>query len=139
MFGSVGFGELLLIAVVILIIFGPHRLPEISRRIGDLLAMARRATREFTDALDAEFEDSTAPLRDLRTEYESTKQELTDAAGKISGTMLPADQVLGRDGLDDRPDAGGSVETPIPRIPEPDDDQRTGEDDTGTPTISETA
>jgi sec-independent protein translocase protein TatB len=83
MFGSVGFGELLLIGVVALIVFGPNRLPELARKAGQLLAQARRATQEFTDALDAEYDGATSPMRDLRAEYESTKRQITDATAKL--------------------------------------------------------
>lgn len=84
MLGSVGFGELLLIGIVALIVFGPHRLPEIARKAGQLMAQARRATREFTDALDAEYEGASSPLRELQSEYESTKRQLTDSVSKLT-------------------------------------------------------
>ena len=84
MLGSIGFGELLFIGVVVLIIFGPQRLPEIARRAGDLLAKARAATREFTDSLDAEYEGATAPLRDLKQEYDATKDQFSDTASKLT-------------------------------------------------------
>lgn len=84
MLGSVGFGELLLIGIVALIVFGPHRLPEIARKAGQLMAQARRATREFTDALDAEYDGVSSPLRDLQSEYESTKRQLSDSVAKIT-------------------------------------------------------
>ena len=43
MFG-IGFGELLLIAVVALIFLGPDRLPEAARNVGKAIADVRRAT-----------------------------------------------------------------------------------------------
>jgi sec-independent protein translocase protein TatB len=84
MLGSVGFGELLLIGIVALIVFGPQRLPEIARKAGQLMAQARRATREFTDALDAEYEGASSPLRELQNEYEFTKRQLTDSVSKLT-------------------------------------------------------
>ncbi len=87
MLGSVGFGELLLIAIIALVVFGPHRLPEIARRVGKLMAQARKATQELTDALDAEYDGATSPIRDLQSEYEATRRQITDSAAKITGTM----------------------------------------------------
>lgn len=81
--GSVGFGEIALIAIVALLVFGPDRLPELSRKAGELLTKAREATRSFTDALDNEFEETTAPIRTLQSEYQATKDELTSAAGTV--------------------------------------------------------
>ncbi len=81
--GSVGFGEIALIAIVALLVFGPERLPEISRKAGELLTKARVATRSFTDALDGEFDEATSPIRSLQTEFQKTKNELTNAAGTV--------------------------------------------------------
>jgi Tat protein translocase TatB subunit len=81
--GSVGFGEIALIAIVALLVFGPDRLPELSRKAGELLTKAREATRSFTDSLDSEFEDATSPIRTLQTEFQATKDELTSAAGTL--------------------------------------------------------
>ena len=91
--GSLGFGELLFIGVVALIVFGPKRLPEIARRAGDLMARARAATKELTESLDAEFEGNAAPLKDLKDEYDATKGQLTDTASKITDmTAIPPRQ-----------------------------------------------
>ncbi len=43
-FFGIGFGELLFLAVLALLIFGPKRLPEIGRAIGRFLREFRRAT-----------------------------------------------------------------------------------------------
>jgi sec-independent protein translocase protein TatB len=89
--GSVGFGEIAFIAIVALLVFGPDRLPELSRKAGELLAKAREATKSFTDAIDNEFDDASAPIRSLKAEYDATKDELTKAAG----TVFDLDVVLG--------------------------------------------
>lgn len=81
--GSVGFGEIAVIALVALLVFGPERLPELSRKAGELLTKARVATKTFTDSIDAEFDDASAPIRSLQTEYEATKDELKSAAGAV--------------------------------------------------------
>lgn len=81
--GSVGFGEIALIAIVALLVFGPDRLPELSRKAGELLTKAREATRSFTDSLDNDFDDATSPIRTLQSEFQATKDELTSAAGTI--------------------------------------------------------
>ena len=116
MLGSIGFGELLFIGVVVLIIFGPHRLSEIARRAGDLLAKARAATKEFTDSLDAEYEGATAPLRDLKQEYDATKDQLSDTASKLTDLTSIDPTQPGEKQSDDtdpiEPDAAHSDEHP---------------------------
>jgi TatA/E family protein of Tat protein translocase len=45
--GSVGPGELLIIFLVVLLFFGPRKLPEIARTIGRTLERLRRASDDF--------------------------------------------------------------------------------------------
>ena len=47
MFGGLGFGEILLILLVVLLLFGAKRLPEIGRAMGD-------AWHEFNKAMKGE-------------------------------------------------------------------------------------
>lgn len=49
--GSIGSGELLLIFVVVLLLFGSERLPKVARGIGKAMEEFRRAAREVTDEL----------------------------------------------------------------------------------------
>jgi sec-independent protein translocase protein TatB len=51
MFG-IGFQEILIILVVVLIIFGPKKLPELARLIGKGLAEFRRASNDLKSAID---------------------------------------------------------------------------------------
>ena len=83
--GSLGTGEILVIAVVALIVFGPKRLPELARKAGELLAKTRAATKSVTSALDSEYDGITAPLQDLKTEYDTTVKGIKDAASTATG------------------------------------------------------
>lgn len=47
LFGDLGFGELLVILVAGLVIFGPQRLPEVGRALGTALRELRRASQEL--------------------------------------------------------------------------------------------
>ncbi len=49
--GSVGTGEWIVLFVVILIVVGPKRLPEVARKIGRMMEMFRRAADEFKEQL----------------------------------------------------------------------------------------
>ncbi len=49
--GSVGAGEWIVLFVVVLIVVGPKRLPEVARKIGRTMEMFRRAADEFKDQL----------------------------------------------------------------------------------------
>jgi len=54
MFGSLGVPELLLIFAVILIVFGPRRIPEIGRTLGKALGEFRKATDDLKSTIERE-------------------------------------------------------------------------------------
>ncbi len=55
-FFGIGLGELLLILILALIIWGPRRLPEISRRLGRTVRNLRKATNDFTSQVTREID-----------------------------------------------------------------------------------
>jgi Tat protein translocase TatB subunit len=130
--GSLGTGEILVIAVVALIVFGPKRLPELARKAGEMLAKARDAASSVTSALDSEYDGITAPLQDLKKEYDSTVKGFKDAASGVTGfsvdlssapaTKSPqsatpdAKEAPGDEGEDDAP----TQDDPMPDAPSPD-------------------
>ncbi|TDI13782.1 MAG: twin-arginine translocase TatA/TatE family subunit [Acidobacteria bacterium] len=65
MFGSLGGPELLLILVVALLVFGPKKIPELSRTIGRGIAEFRRATNAFKSTLEHEV-SAAEPQEDLK-------------------------------------------------------------------------
>ena len=54
MFGPIGFPEMLIIAVVALIFFGPRKLPELGRSLGKSLSEFKRASNELRSTLEEE-------------------------------------------------------------------------------------
>lgn len=64
MFGSVGVPELLVIFAVVLLVFGPGKLPDVGRSIGE-------AIRGFKKALNED--DSPPPLEEPRKESQVEK------------------------------------------------------------------
>ena len=54
MFGSLGVPELLLIFALILIVFGPRRIPEIGRTLGKALGEFRKATDDLKNTIERE-------------------------------------------------------------------------------------
>jgi sec-independent protein translocase protein TatA len=49
--GNLGFTEILLIGVALLIFFGPSRLPELGKSLGKGIQEFKKAGREITDAV----------------------------------------------------------------------------------------
>src|SRR5215210_4074785 len=54
MFGSLGVSELLLIFAVVLIVFGPRRIPEIGRTLGKFMGEFRKATDDLKNTIERE-------------------------------------------------------------------------------------
>lgn len=57
MLGRIGTPELLLIMGLVLIVFGPRKLPEIGRSLGKGLKEFKQATRELKESIDVSEED----------------------------------------------------------------------------------
>ena len=132
--GSLGTGEILVIAVVALIVFGPKRLPELARKAGEMLAKAKEATSSVTSALDSEYDGITAPLQDLKQEYDSTVKGFKDAASSVTGFSVdmsstsqpePPEAVV-----EDAPEPNEPGAATLPVVPDGEDDQNPGTQDT---------
>ncbi len=63
MLGSIGMGELLIIFVIALIVFGPRKLPELGRTLGKSLGEFKRASNDLRNTLEEEIhvEEQTRP------------------------------------------------------------------------------
>lgn len=59
--GSIGAGEVFFIAIFALLIFGPKKLPEIARQLGNALSQFRKATNEFKEELSISVDPEPGP------------------------------------------------------------------------------
>ena len=62
-FGSLGISELLVIFVIVLVFFGPKRMPEVARSLGSAMREFRRSLNQIQRELE-----EADPTRDLRKE-----------------------------------------------------------------------
>ncbi len=72
--------ELLFIAVVALIVFGPARLIEMSRRAGKVAGTLRRMSEDLRTGLEAEIDEVAGPFRELKTDLAATGKQLVETA-----------------------------------------------------------
>jgi len=63
--GNLGFGEMLLIGLAVLIFFGPSRLPELGKSLGKGIQEFKKASRELTDSVKDEI---STPSKDDKDE-----------------------------------------------------------------------
>ena len=64
MFGNLGFSEIMLILVVVMLVFGAKRLPEIGSSIGKGIREFKRSLSDTQDAVTGG-QDSTPPARQI--------------------------------------------------------------------------
>lgn len=57
--GHIGLGEILVLVVVVLVLFGPNKLPELGRSLGKALGEFRRGIKEGIDEKDIPKSDAT--------------------------------------------------------------------------------
>jgi Tat protein translocase TatB subunit len=95
MFGNIGFPELLIILAIALLIFGPKKLPEVSKSIGRAVREFRRASDEIKGKIEQEIQASEFKeikdelnkdlTQDITKEVTEDKEEKKDEEGpKIS-------------------------------------------------------
>ena len=56
--GNLGFTEMLLIGVALLIFFGPSKLPELGKALGKGIQEFKKASKELTDSVKEEVKDA---------------------------------------------------------------------------------
>ena len=124
-----GLQEMLVIAVVALLVFGPDRLPEVARNAGKFIGKLRAETnRNMSELKDL------SEIRELQRELNSLRSEIngvtsgfrdplrgsTSASGGQTRRMVPADQHGGRPRADDGSAAATRAvdDTPPPTDPD---------------------
>jgi sec-independent protein translocase protein TatB len=86
---NVGLGEILMIVLVVLLLFGPERLPEMARQAGRFLGRLRLTTQDALDQLkeEADLKDLNLPdlrIGSLRSQARDYVRELMDVEGQMA-------------------------------------------------------
>lgn len=84
---DVGFGEILMLTVLALLIFGPERLPGIARNVGRTIGQIRREASSTFDTLrsEVEFDELQSLNRDLQAEREDLRRRARGSVRVSSG------------------------------------------------------
>jgi sec-independent protein translocase protein TatB len=85
---NIGFGEILLIAVVALIVLGPERLPRVARMAGALLRRARTSWQSVRDEVERELaaEEIKRNLHDMQRDVD-VRADVKAAAADIDDAL----------------------------------------------------
>ena len=117
MFANVGWGEMLLLVVIGLVILGPERLPGAIRWTSNSLRQARDyisgATSQLRDDLGPEFEDLRQPLSELQK-----LRGMTPRAA-LTKHLLDGDDSWIKDAFQspDKPQSAGGPQAQVPPQP----------------------
>ena len=76
MLSNIGVPGLILILVIALVIFGPKKLPEIGKAIGQTLTEFKKTTKDLTS-------DITEPIEEIRADIKKPVDDLTAEAKKM--------------------------------------------------------
>lgn len=68
--------EILTIAVVILIVFGPQRLPEMARKAGEMITKFRKMASSLRTEFTSEYGDLAKPLSDIERDLRAAKDDI---------------------------------------------------------------
>ena len=87
LFFDVSGGELMVIVLVVFLVFGPDKMPEIARKIGKVMNDMKKASNDLT----REFRQETSGLRDdllsaqnkIKEEMDGVNQEITKTRARV--------------------------------------------------------
>lgn len=93
MFGSIGFPELVLVFIVVLLVFGPKKLPEFARLLGKALHEFRSTVNEAKSAIEDEIykEGMAGHLKDIGQDV----KDALNITGEIGKDMKNALDIYG--------------------------------------------
>ena len=89
---GVGSPELVLILVIMLLVFGPGKLPEMGAKLGDAVRQMRRATSDFSREVDSARQAIEGPVSEITQPLQDVAQPLQEL-GTTATTLAQAVQV----------------------------------------------
>src|SRR6187455_58719 len=84
MFGSIGMPELIIILVLALIIFGPRKLPELSRSLGRSINEFKKASNELRSTLEDEIR--VEERKEQQSKVEAEQKSVVNPAAPVPGS-----------------------------------------------------
>lgn len=96
LFFDVSGGELLVIVLVVFLVFGPQKMPEIARKLGRAMNQVKKASSDLT----REFREETSGIRSeimsaqnqVRDEIASTNQEIHKTRARVISNLSIKDE-----------------------------------------------
>lgn len=116
--GDLGFSEMVVIVLLIVILFGPKKIPEIARELGHGIRKMKSAMEDIKTEIMKETDTS---VSDIKKEIEQVKNSVSDInpVNDIKKQITEVSETVNKD-LD------GAQPKPQPKLPPQDDDTYEG-------------
>lgn len=120
--------EILVILVVAMVVFGPHRLPEMARKAGKMMAEFRVAARELREGIEKELaveemrqvaQDVVTPTKEAASELRKSLADSEKALKSSPPLARPTDTQPGADRAEEREAADDEGAEPAGGTEEP--------------------
>jgi TatA/E family protein of Tat protein translocase len=116
--------HMIVIFVVVLVVFGPQKLPELARGLGKLMAEFRKASTDFKGAFEEEMRDLERQARVAELRKKNAEAEAAEARAKETAQPVTSSATTGAESLPevapDYPVTEGPVVRPeaeaVPRL-----------------------
>lgn len=115
MFDSFSGAEILTIAVIALVVFGPQRLPEIARTIGGYLRELRAAVTELRRGIEQEIGPIRDPIKDIKQDLAKPVSDIRQTLAQTADAAKSAERDIKRSAT--KPITGSSGTTGPSRAP----------------------
>lgn len=87
---DVGGGELILIVLVVLLLFGPKKIPEIARMFSHGITKIRQAQRDFSEEINSYKDEAMKPVKTARDQIFNEIEEIKATAIDNKTTKPPS-------------------------------------------------
>jgi sec-independent protein translocase protein TatB len=104
--GSLSFSEIVVIVLVILVVFGPRRLPDLARKAGELMAKVRNASASLTESLGTDYEATIEPIKSAKRDFDGIKSDLTKTITSFGVQDTPQPEAPSGDPAPSEPEDG---------------------------------
>ena len=91
---SLGWGEMALIFMVALLVFGPKKLPEIGRTLGKGLREFKKASDDLKSNWEEHLREVESPVHDLKQTMSQVKTDVESAVTLPDETVSPAPESI---------------------------------------------
>ena len=98
--------ELIVIALIAILLFGPERVPEFFHRAGQLMSKIQRSADDLWTSLQTEMNQVTKPLEDMGKDLKALGEKTLSPTGEVSTAPVAEDEADPAEAeVPDEPDA----------------------------------